>query len=188
MRYGIAPRELSLWRRYRFPRIQRPDYLPKGGKDALNQLLDAQETLIKRGVVRMGTLIQVNRLLFKKGDQDHPGELLVCPDADTPPGELLDIASKAYDRKGAPDPDDPDLAGHLENQLTRVFGMRIAPSITGGRTAYCSTTIFRRESFPDSIIRGRLFPILVDPQTYMAMVLPHPYWTPESHAIYESTI
>lgn len=188
--YGIAPRDLPFWRRPFFPHIRRPPYLKKDGADSLNRLLNTQSTLIKHGVVRLGALIQANTLLFKAGNQDHPGELLVCMDQDISPEELLAIASTAYAHKGQTEPVDPNLASlanHLGNQLTRVFGLPIAPSISRGRTAYCSTTLFRRASFPDRIVRGRLFPLLIDPTTLMAIPLPHPYWSPKSHAIYEST-
>lgn len=190
MHYGIAPSELPVWKRPFFPRIQRPSYLKKGGSDSLNVLLDSQSMLIKRGVVRLGAIIQANTLLFEAGNQDHPAALLVCMDPDISPAELLAIASAAFAHKGDPQPADPKLASladHLGKELTRVFGLPVAPSITGGRTAYCSTTILRRASFPDRIVRGRIFPILVDPSTLMAIALPHPYWSAESHAVYKST-
>lgn len=187
MRYGTAPRELSFLSRLLFPRVQRPAWLRSS--DGLCQLFRHQEKLIAHGIVHLGALVQANEALFNPGPHDLPGELLICLNENLDPDFVSQIAYAVYGLKGQPrpDPDGARLSHYLADELIRVYGYPVPPDITGGLTAHCSTTVFRRRSLPDGYLSGRLFPILVHPETFHATVLPHRYWSPEAREVYETT-
>ncbi len=185
MKYGTAPKELDLTQRKSFPRIPRPAYL-RPGKDDLNALMDAQETIIEEGVVVLAAVIQANELLFKPGPQDHPGELVLSLDQAIDGQTLAAMAHDLFALKGkeCPDEERAEVSNYLANERIRVFGLPVPAQLDRGFRCFCTTTIFRRRSFPAGYLSRKLVPALVHPTSLLAMILPHEYWTPEGRQHY----
>ena len=149
-------------------------------------MLEAQEKVIREGVVVLAASIQANVLLFQPGPDDLPGELLICLEPEIDPRILAAVAGGIgpLKHKSWPDPARDTIAKYLTAETVRVFGLEVPAEMSRGHKLFCTTTIFRRRSLPDGVLKGRLFPVLVHPARFFAMILPHKHWTESGNALY----
>ena len=179
---GPAPRRFPLLHRaYLNPKP--PLWLRKRPGDALWQSVRNESALLTRGSIVWGRLIQANRLLFKPGNTDCPGETLYSPNGffDDRMEELEEISHKLFALKGTT-PSDPELADFahaITNEKIRTLTRKMPDSVTGGRAVYHSSLLFHRQHLPDGYLQAGFFPLLIDssPDTGV-MVLPSRYWAP----------
>jgi len=146
--------------------------------------------IIREGVVRLGTFLQAHECLFWSGPDDYPADLLFSMDDDVDPIELTQAAKAAIRLSGRRFGELVDgrakaLVAHLDHEMTRVYGLELPPTLTGGREMFCSTSFVRRESLPDRKLSGVLFPLLIHPASRMALILPHQYWTELAWQLYQ---
>lgn len=161
--------------------INKPQWLLEDPADKLNQHFNHVNHVLRSGNVIWGHIIQVNRLLFEDGPDNHPGEIVYSLDdpETVDPNELMDVANKLFALKGT-EPDDPDLAPiaeYLTDQYIRVFGLPVPKSISPNINCFISTTVFFRKHLPAQRVICPLFPILINNQSpYIATPLPEKFW------------
>lgn len=180
---GDAPRRISLWDRITYWRIARPDWLYASPDDSLETLFLNLDKIRKDGVVVWGHLVQANYLMFSPGVHCCPGEVVYSFDsaAMKNPMALSVIASNISALKHTK-PTEPGLAAiahHLTNEMTRVFGMNVPPSLSPRIECRLSTVYFIRKHLPspNRCLQQSLMPIVVNPKPpHVALVLPSRYW------------
>lgn len=181
---GPPPRKLPFERSYL--QLHRPDWLmhPQNKDDRLNLIFDNLGTVLQRGIVAWGQIVQANTLMFEPGDQDCPGELLY---SSSHPGsvdlnELQDVAQRLYALKGtSPKSDDlRSIADYLTAELVRVYGLEVPSSVSPDFRCGISTTFFARKHLPGGLLTQPILPILVNPKPpHVALPVPAKAWPRE---------
>jgi len=150
-------------------------------KDALRQSFDLYPRLWGDGKVVWGMLVQANGALFEDGTFNAPGEVVYDPSgrADI---DALGYASHQIGQLKHTQPANPALraiADYLTNEMVRVRGMRVPPSISA-YPLLISTVFFCREHLPNHKLEGGHFPLLIN-ERYpgVVMVLPSRWWPDE---------
>ncbi|MEM6328762.1 MAG: hypothetical protein AAF790_00780 [Planctomycetota bacterium] len=176
---GPAPRGTGFFRRTSIPRATKPDWCEPS--DPLSAFFKHQDSLLKRGVVVWGCVVQANGLLWEPGPHDCPGEMVYSVALDTPCDlkELGRVASRLYALKGT-EPAEPAaarIARHLTNQFTREFGAPVPESCSPAMRCGLSTTFFSRAHLPGQMLQRPIVPLLLHHKSpYVAMPLPAKYW------------
>lgn len=183
-RFRAPPRRLPLLDRFSYLRIPQPEWLREDPSDALKILFDNLGTTYKHGRIVWGHLIQANNLMFEDGEVSCPGELLYSLDDNerADPQVMSGIARQLYALKGT-SPSNAELlsiADYLADEMIRVYGLRVPPTISPDYRCRISTTYFYRQHLPGGRLMASMMPILVNPrEPYVALPLPGRYW-PES--------
>lgn len=181
MNLGIPPSQLSWFQRLTLRLITRPSWMRRHGASGLNRFLAAEPDLKKNGIVVPGTIVQANNLLFQPGKWDHPGELLFSLSQTLDGAALRNLARELYCLKGERrrDPEEAFFSDHLANEMTRVVGAKVPKRLCPAEDTYVSTAIFYRAHLPGGVIQPSIYPVLVSPNSLVAMILPVKYWTAE---------
>lgn len=183
-RFRAPPRRLPLLDRFSYLRIPPPDWLREHPGDPLRALFENIDTVLKRGTIVWGHLIQANKRLFEPGEHDLPGEILYSlEDNDrAEPQAMADIAHRLFALKGT-GPSDPDLlsiADYLDDEMIRVFGLPVPAAISPDLRCRISTTYFHRRHLPGRRLTASMLPMLVHPrEPFLALPLPERYWPRE---------
>ena len=171
---GQPPRRFSRFvRRHKSP--PRPDWAVP--PDEVHKTYDHYAQTLKNGVVCWGCLVQANNLLFEPGDIDTLCQV-VYGEPDTPRQEVEALAGRLFALKHTK----PNgvgqrkIADMLTDELERALDWRIPDSMTPGYTAYTSITPIPRSDIPDGFFGLRHFPIVADPSTRYAAIVPYLYW------------
>ena len=187
---GLAPSELSRAEQ-RSTQLIRPAIwmIEDDDESGFGWFLESEEELMKNGVVVPGTIVQANLNLFEEGGSDHPGELLFSLSDDVSTDELLALSSKLYDLKGedASDANEALLAAHFADEMERAQGLEVPSSISSIPQTYVSTALVYRDHLPQARVASGIYPVLVSPNTRVAMILPMELWTQEGYEIYRQT-
>ncbi|VTS00264.1 hypothetical protein [Tuwongella immobilis] len=182
-RFGPAPRRISLWDRYSFWWLKRPEWLYHHPDDLLETLFLNFRSLIRNGRVTWGHIVQANNTLFFPGTNDAPAEVIF---ADGPPGAVdVDDLARVCAEVGSfkhTESDDPALAAigkHLAAETDRTFDLPIPASIAHDTVYRLSTIYVFRKHLPQPqprLAQG-LLPLIVHPQPpYWTIPLPARYW------------
>jgi len=183
---GPAPRPLGWFKPSPFI-FPEPPWVEQAARDEepIKEIFRDMNLLWKRGVVVWGHLIRANVALFEPGEGDLPGTVIFSPTApDSEAEELLPVFAKKLNalRSGElPEPEwtDRERVWHedLINDYSyhRGFGL---PGEWQERTSdYKGSTIVpHRGHLPDGFIVSRMFPLLVDPVSSVAQLIPASYW------------
>lgn len=180
-KFGVPPRKFSVFARWGYLRIPYPEWVVDNEDDPILMLWGGMKRLRREGIITWGHVVQANELLFEKGLEDHPGELVysIKGDSHGDPDELARVAGELFELKGSM-PDSPELApiaAYLTDELTRAFGIDIPSVVSPNLQCQVSSAMFVRKHLPGGVLNKSLMPILVlpdDPQ--IAMPLPSRYW------------
>ncbi len=146
--------------------------------DPLGRWFDGLPVLLQSGRVVWARVVQANTLLFRPGQDDHPGEVVYDPAGRADPDALDAVAERLYALKGTR-PRNPSLAfiaAYLTHERTRTRGFPVPPGL-GARGLLLSTLVFHRPHLPGARLGGLRFPVLIaDAAPGVAMVLPAPCW------------
>lgn len=186
---GVPPSQLRRSERNATRLIRRAQWMADGDDSGLGWFLEAEDELMASGVVVAGTIVQANSNLFKDGDSDHPGELVFSLSEDASTDGLLALSSKLYGLKGeeTSNEDEAFFSAYLADEMERVVGVAIPDSVSTIPETYVSTTLFYREHLPAGRIASGIYPVLVSPNTRVAMVLPLDLWTEAGYGLYRET-
>lgn len=167
-------------------RIGRRDLAPRkpawcGRSEPLRNCYDLYTQNWIHGEVVWARIVQANNLVFAPGDEDLPG-LVLC-DAD-PASEIdLDTLSRAAadtfrlrKKPGAPGIAG-EIARHLNNEMSRPFGLPAPPEFCRGRSLLLTSIMLIRAHFPVPYLASPIFPVLLHQrEPRFAAVLPSEFW------------
>lgn len=180
---GPTPRNFSIWDRYTYLRVARPEWLYQSPQDKLETFFLNRVSLWKNGRVVWGHIVQANNQLFSPGRYDCPGEVVYSMESNDSiaVNDLASVASKIFELKHSKvrSPSTEPIAQHLENQMTRVFGMPVPDSMGPPKSLKISTVYFVRKHLPKPkrCLEKGLMPLLVHPESpHVAMIVPSRYW------------
>jgi len=187
MNLGTPPKQLGWFERFQLPLTVRPSWMSLFGKNDLGWFISAEKDLKRNGIGVPGTIVQANEQLFSPGDHDHPAELLFSLSPGVDVSALWRLAHEIYALKGkaAADPEEAFFSRYLADELERVRGVKIPARLSLVEQAFVSTTIIYRAHLPGRILKPAIYPVLVSPVSFVAMVLPNKYWTREGRELFE---
>jgi hypothetical protein len=156
-----------------------PAWLRARPADPLTEVCDRQLLLLTEGKIVWAALIQVNKLMITPGEDDCPGLLAYSEDPhfDGRPGELLDVARRAFRYKGVV-PEDPELkriAAIVTDELERSLQVTL-PKVFSPRDIRVSTFLVYRRHIPNGVMTASVFPVLIHPATPAVMIMPFEFW------------
>jgi len=149
--------------------------------DELTTHFESVANTLKNGRVTWGYIVQANMLMFKKGSDNCPGEMVYSL-VDSNPSDLQRIAGNLFSLKGTR-PNDPELlpiAEYLTDEYIRVYGLNVPNVISQSLPCKISTTYFVRKHLPGGRIYKPLMPLVVNPDLPSVVTpLPGKYWPDE---------
>lgn len=142
-----------------------------------------EKTLLEKGKVVWGYLVQANAPLFKPGKKDGFAAIVYSldPEFNNNLYELYRIATELYELKGETieHPEVLDLKA-IATAITngdKLFNVKIPKSVALDKEVYFTTIQISRKHLPLNYLNSCWFPILVAPEeTNIARILPSKYW------------
>lgn len=176
-KFGPATRRIQNKRLARRLHIPLPEWIDQD--EDLQLFFREYGKVLNEGYVTWGHTVQANGLLYQPGEENCPGEVLYCKDAEAniPPEKLQKLASSLYQLKGT-NPDHQGLrpiAEHLTNEHTRVFGLNVP--VRSNHSFALSTVFFDRSYLPERMLTASLYPVVVSTSGSGVVVpLPFEFW------------
>lgn len=153
--------------------------------DPMLRILTDQQTLLDRGEVVWGRLVQANQILFDPSNHfTAPANVIYSLDPyfDGRGDILGGIAHGLFARKGSV-PGDRELREFVRvitDERERIMRRELPRGYCGGRSVYFTTCFIQPSHLPGNRIARPEFPLLVNFQeTEGVMVLPSRFWPPE---------
>jgi len=197
-RLGERPREFTRAER-RYVALERPGWL--NAWDPLTLQVRQSAPLASDGRVVWGAIVQGNAALWREGDEDLPGVMLVDVEGclDDQAWELADLAQELFEigqrdseelvpGDSGPEGEAPEekvLLGTVEERLAvKEFldghlvaaPLRLGPEISGGRALELVTVLVCRRHLPDGVMVDPLLPVYVRKGTLCVFPVPAAYW------------
>ncbi len=188
-RLGERPREFSRGEG-RYLALEKPGWL--NAWDPLTLQVRQAPSLAREGRVVWGALVQGNAGLWREGDEDLPGVMLVDVEGslDDQAWELTDLAQVLFEigQQGDPDegePEETSLPGSVEErQAVREFlkghlvaaPLRLGPGLSGGRALDLVTVLVCRRHLPEGFVVDPLLPVCVRKGTLCVFPVPAAFW------------
>ncbi|MDF1814653.1 MAG: hypothetical protein P1V20_20775 [Verrucomicrobiales bacterium] len=179
-KFGTAPRSFSSSDR-KFLDIKKPDWVREDMNERLSYHFQYLSQVFQGGKIRWGQIIQANELLFSRGNDDYPGEIVYAPDGDVDPTCLWEIAEEIRSLKNTR-PKDVELskiAFYLTDERIRTYGTKFPSKVIPDKNFRISTTWFPRKHLPAGCLRCELLPVIVHLEVGVLTPLPHRYWPKE---------
>ena len=127
-----------------------------------------------------GARAQANTKLYKPGPSDHPALVIYAADEslDECSESLKALAQDIYSLKNTrqADPDRQKMADTVSDEMERGLGWTVPLSISGGKRILSTTVMVVRSHLPQHKLNQRLLPLLIHPDTAIAMIVPSRYW------------
>jgi hypothetical protein len=163
--------------------------------DPLRELFDGINSLWKHGVIVWGRVIRANVRLYRPGNDDCPGTVIfsaTAPD-DVTIGKLHDLGRRFNTLQDA-QAQSPSWGQRenewwedLQNDMSYHRGFDLPSEWQLGVTDYKgSSLMFHKGPLHGGYIQSRILPLLVDPVSSLALVVPFKYW-PEGMAEWLAT-
>jgi iron-sulfur cluster assembly protein len=182
-RIGAPPRQLLGWRRMTPPDWLRPD-------DAISRIYHEESRIVRVGEVRWAAVVHANATMYRPGAvQQYSGaQVIYATDPDLPLATLFALAGKLFRIKTAESrPDDPDVqrvADMLAAETQRALDWPIPLSLTYGAEIFTTIVMLPRQNLAGGVLGEGFFPVLADPQTRMAVLIPSTHWHESLRAIW----
>ena len=179
---GTTPRSFGFWDKLTWFKQDKPTW--DWENDEIKNSVVHWEKVFTEGELAWGYIIQVNKLMFEKSNLNCPGEVLVLA-KNTVPFDLESFEATAqalYDLKGnsslLSEESEQYFAKYLENELTRVYGLKLPESISNGNDLFVSTLFFQRRHIPKRKITCSLLPVLyLEKDPKVVVMVPRKFWT-----------
>ena len=179
--------------------LPKPLWIRLHRNDGLNVVYRDKDTLLSRGEIYYGYVVQANEMLFREGSNlDLPANIIYSthPIAAEDPGFLSDIGSELFRYKGMPEEEVPEdfreIARILEAETDRSgvdFYVELGdPDDPDGRTEkvdihFCSVIVFYKD-LPHKVLSSQYVPVIAAPGiTPAVMILPKEYWTADGYYV-----
>jgi hypothetical protein len=148
--------------------------------DDLMVVYQDRAKLTHEGAVVLAVLVQANSLLFERGADDAPANVIYTTDRDAeqPVVRMLGVAHRLFSLKGTKpaDPDEARFARMVSYELGRDFRVTVPESLSGGLDLTYTTVMVHRKHLPDGRLVAPYFPLLIHAESRAAMILPARYW------------
>jgi len=134
--------------------------------------------------VRWAVVIQANKLLWLPGPVDTGAQVIYAPDDDVALESLRQIGRRTYELKGARTSDAAlqRIGDMLVRETERALDWQIPTTLTGGRRIITTIVMIPRTSVPGGYLTLNWFPIIADPATSLALLVPSRFW-PEQFVV-----
>lgn len=174
-RVGNPPRRFSALR-WRHGRSDRPRWLTPA--DLVSRIYDNQDRILRDGRLRWAAVVHANSMLFRPGGGDAGAQVVYAGEGNLSLAELQEIAARAYALKGTrpADPAERKLADMLTDEMERALDWPVPKALTGGRDVVTTVVVLPRQHMPGGFLGLTYFPILADPATALAVLVPSRYW------------
>lgn len=178
---GPAPRSFPFLEMWGYLRIKRPRWA--WFRDDIRQIFWNRTSLLRKGRIVWGHIVQANAMLFSPGELDAPAAVVYCTQdrrvIDL--AELSQIASQLFDLKGKPqfadEQDRQAFSDRLADEMSRPYGLRVPKSISPRIPCAMSTIFIARKHLPGGYLKKPLLPLLVaTTPPHVTMVVPDKYW------------
>jgi iron-sulfur cluster assembly protein len=174
---GRPPRIFTLlnWR-YRTAGLRDWANIP----DPISRIYQAHRQILKNGQVRWAALIQANTNSFAPGKSACPAQVLYSPTLNVKLDHLIDVARSCFALKGTT-PEHPEelrLAKMITDEMERALDWPIPSTLSKGYGLVTTIIVPPRKFMPGGILQFPYIPILADPATRLAMIVPCQYWEP----------
>ena len=160
--------------------LKKPTWIEK--EDDLYVVFKEEELLKNEGHIYYGALVMANTLLYEEGKDVNPGFILYSTDPhySANPYDLIDLSWQLNNYVGTDVvPDElKEILYLMETETERVSKIKLPCSITGNKDVYFTDLLFQRDHLPGGVLRGKLFPVLANPDIFRSVtVLPKYYWS-----------
>ena len=177
---GNAPREFSIYRGWK-NKMPKPFWLLFENDQCYNEILSQQDSLLKRGNIIWGGVIQANSALFSKGSFNHPAAVIYSFDCnvDKSPEIIKIIASELFSYKGmqTSNPEIQAFSDKLADEIETDLKLKIPEELTEGVECFYTSILVHRNHLPNNVLSMGVFHLLVNPEeTEATMILPFKYW------------
>ena len=192
---GRPPRRFYFWHRRTWLKQDYPGW--DWQNDDIKHSILNWEKCFKHGQLTWGLIVQVNKIMFDTTQDmasNCPGEVVIWTDDLNKFDEVVlgDIADALYALKGnsanIADAEEKQYAQHLENEMTRQYGIKVPQRIAQGYNLYASLIFFQRRHIPGpghSLVDG-LIPVLYLPTNPMVVVMvPCTFWPQQLLALWQ---
>jgi hypothetical protein len=151
--------------------------------DDLMLVYGDREKLLGEGTIVPAVLVQGNVVLFGRGADDAPANVLYTTDreAEQAVPRMLAVAQRLFSLKNTKpeDADEARFARMVSYELGRDFRVTVPESLSGGLDLTYTTIMVHRKHLPDGRLVAPYFPLLIHPESRAAMILPARYWPDE---------
>jgi iron-sulfur cluster assembly protein len=174
---GRPPRIFSLLN-WRYQKAELPDWANVA--DPISRIFQTRRQILKNGLVRWAALIQANTNLFSPGKSPCPAQVLYSPTLNVKLDHLIDVAQRCFALKGTT-PEHPEelrLAKMISDEMERALDWPIPSTLSKGYGLVTTVIVPPRKFMPGGILQFPYIPILADPATRLAMIVPCHYWEP----------
>lgn len=159
---------------------------PKWCRDSNDELLliyRDQKKLIDHGQVAIAMLVQGNVVLFKKGYEDAPANVIYSDDlrAENLLERLRTAALQIFSLKEMKpeDPEELKFARMVSYEYSRDFRITLPDKFAPDLNATYTTIMVHRKHLPEGYLANEFFPLLIHEESRAAMILPARYWSKE---------
>ena len=170
------PLRLSLFEQL-YLRVRPPRWCRK---DGLMGVFRDRGKLLREGNIVPAVLVQTNALLFERGADDAPANVIYSTDADAeqPVARMLEVARKIFSLKDTKpeDADEARFARMVSNELGRDFRVTVPERLSGELDLTYTTIMVHRRHLPEGRLAVSYFPLVIHPESRAAMILPARYW------------
>ncbi len=136
--------------------------------------------LLREGQIVPAVLVQANALLFERGADDAPANVIYTTDSDAeqPVARMLEVAQKIFSLKDTKpeDADEARFARMVSYELGRDFRVTVPEGLSGGLDLTYTTIMVHRRHLPEGRLAVPYFPLVIHTESRAAMILPARYW------------
>lgn len=136
--------------------------------------------LLREGQIVLAVLVQANAMLFERGGDDAPANVIYTTDRDAeqPVAQMLRVAQRLYSLKDTKpeDPDEARFARIISDEMGREFRITVPDRLAEGLDLTLTTIMVHRRHLPEGRLATPYFPLLIHPESRAAMILPARYW------------
>ena len=147
-------------------------------EDLIARIYQSQRQILRDGRARWAAIVQANALLFRPGLETCPSQIVYSPDNSVPLPELMRIAGETFALKDTKpvDPAARRIADMLTDERERALDWPLPRNLTNGRNVVTTVAMIQRDQVPGGFLGMNYFPIVADPTTSMALLIPSEFW------------
>lgn len=146
--------------------------------DAISRIYLSHDQILRDGVVRWAAVVQANNSLYAPGTETSGAQVIYSPSGVAPLDCLLATASRIFALKGT-EPEHPEerrLANMITDEYERALDWKVPTTLTDGFDVVTTICMIARPYVPGRMLAQGFFPILANPETMLALLVPCEYW------------
>jgi len=171
-----TPRKFPFLDRFSYLKIEQPEWSKRNN---MNLFFQNYHRSLSRGKLVLAAIVQANNQLFQPGPNDCPAVLVLDLNGEMQPDQLTRLAHRIFDLRQegtATTEREQQLADYLNAESLHGFGMPV-PDTMGPESCRITAVFIARKHLPGGHLQSKIFPVCVDPENGVAVVLPVKYWS-----------